>query len=422
MASLRKLIGHLSIPRLPLWQIIKRALIVMVTLQSLTVTALIVISAIRNRRHEEKSFPHIRLDEVRVGDNRLQLYDYGRELYDAMLEAIDSAQEAVYIESFIWKGDEVGKEFRDHLAKKAAEGVPVYVIFDGFANLVVPRSFKESFGTNVRLLEYQALRHPAYFFDPRRYSLDHRKLLVVDGAIGFIGGYNIGSLYATEWRDTHLRICGPAASELASSFSAFWNRFCDKGNEITRHYKRCFDPLINLRGNDALRLTFPIRDMYIDAIDSAEHTILLTNAYFVPDHILLNALKVAAKRGVDVRVLVPWISNHVVTDWVSRGYFTECLQSGVRIFSYRYAMLHAKTCTIDDQWSTVGTANLDRWSSIGNYEINAEIFSADFARQMRTLFEFDTADTFELTLADWISRPWYTKFSELILAPLRIFM
>jgi cardiolipin synthase len=401
---------------------IKRVLIVMVALQSLTVTALIVISAIRNRRHEEKSFPHIRLDEVSVGDNRLQLYDYGRELYDAMLEAIDSAQESVFIESFIWKGDEVGKEFRDHLAKKAVQGVPVYVIFDGFANLVVPRSFKTSFGDHVHLLEYQALRHPRYFFDPRRYSLDHRKLLVVDGTIGFIGGYNIGSLYATEWRDTHLRICGPDASELASSFIAFWNRFCDKGDEITRHYKRCFDPLINLRGNDALRLTFPIRDMYIDAIDSAEHTILLTNAYFVPDHILLNALKAAAKRGVDVRVLVPWISNHVVTDWVSRGYFTECLQSGIRIFSYRYAMLHAKTCTIDDQWSTVGTANLDRWSSIGNYEINAEIFSADFARQMRTLFEFDTADTFELTLADWISRPWYTKVSELILAPLRIFM
>jgi cardiolipin synthase len=422
MASLRKLIGSLSIPRLPLWRLIKRTLIIMVALQSLTVSALIVISAIRNRRREEKSFPHIRLDEVRVGENRLQLYDYGCELYDAMLEAIDGAQESVYIESYIWKGDEVGEKFRDHLAKKAAEGVPVYVIFDGFANLVVPHSFKASFGKDVHLLEYQALRHPRYFFDPRRYSLDHRKLLVVDGMVGFIGGYNLGSLYATEWRDTHLRICGPTASDLASSFIAFWNRFCDKGHEITQHYKRCFDPLINLRGNDALRLTFPIRDMYIDAIDSAEHTILLTNAYFVPDHILLNALKAATKRGVDVRVLVPWVSNHIVTDWVSHGYFTECLQSGIRIFSYRYAMLHAKTCTIDDQWSTVGTANLDRWSSIGNYEINMEIFSADFARQMRTLFEFDTSDTFELKLEDWISRPWYTKLSELILAPLRIFM
>lgn len=422
MASLRKQSVHLSIPRLSLWQIIRRVLAFILVLQSLTVTALIVISAFRNRKKEEKSFPHRRLEEVKVGENWLQLYSYGRELYDAMLEAIDSAQESVFIESYIWKGDEVGKEFRDHLAKKAAEGVPVYVIFDSFANLVVPRAFKTSFGNDVHLLEYQALRHPRYFFDPRRYSLDHRKLLVVDGTVGFIGGYNIGSLYATEWRDTHLRIRGPAASDLASSFIAFWNRFCDKGDIITSHYKRGFDPLINLRGNDALRLTFPIRDMYIDAIDSAEHTILLTNAYFVPDHVLLNALMAAAKRGVDVRVLVPWISNHVVTDWVSHGYFTACLQSGIRIFSYRYAMLHAKTCTIDDQWSTVGTANLDRWSSIGNYEINVEIFSADFARQMRTMFELDTADTFELKLEDWVSRPWYTKLSELILAPLRFLM
>lgn len=423
MASLRQQIERVHLPRISFWRIIRRALAVMLALQSLTVTALIVISAIRNRHHKEvKSFPHMRLDEVRVGDNLLQLYGYGRELYDAMLEAIDSAQESVYIESYIWKGDEVGSEFRDHLAKKAAEGVPVYVIFDSFANLVVPTSFKESFGEDIHLLQYQALRHPAYFFDPRRYSLDHRKLLVVDGTIGFIGGYNIGSLYATEWRDTHLRIRGPAAGDLASSFIAFWNRFCAKGDQITRHYKRCFDPLINLRGNDAIRLTFPIRDMYIDAIDSAEQTILVTNAYFVPDHILLNALKAAAKRGVDVRVLVPWISNHIVTDWVSHGYFGDCLRSGIRIFSYKHAMLHAKTCTIDDQWSTVGTANLDRWSSIGNYEINVEIFSTDFARQMRTLFELDTANTFELTLEEWNSRPWYTKLSERILAPLRILM
>ena len=137
---------------------------------------------------------------------------------------------------------------------------------------------------------------------------------------------------------------------------------------------------------------------------------------------LLEALKSAVRRGVDVRVLVPWISNHVVTDWIAHSYFTDCLQNGVRIFGYRYTMLHAKTCTIDGQWSTVGTCNLDRLSLVGNYEINAAVYSTEFARQMSALFIGDTTERFELTMEQWNSRPWYTKLSERILAPLRFMM
>lgn len=169
-------------------------------------------------------------------------------------------------------------------------------------------------------------------------------------------------------------------------------------------------------------MSFPIRDMYIAAIDKAEHYILLTTAYFVSDHILLDALKAAAQRGVDVRVLVPWVSNHVLTDWVVHSYFEGCLRGGIRIFGYRYAMLHAKTCTIDGEWSTVGTANLDRLSLIGNYEINVEIYSKEFAEQMNALFALDTADMFELTLERWQQRPWYVKASERLLAPWRFMM
>jgi cardiolipin synthase len=361
------------------------------------------------------------LAEVQVGDNRLQLYCYGQELYDAMLEAIDEAQETIYLESFIWKNDEVGYAFKEHLARKAAEGIEVYVIFDGFGNLVVPRSFKtpSSFHPAIHVLQYQAIRRFWHIFDPRHYALDHRKLLAVDGKVGFIGGYNLGSLYATTWRDTHLCTCGLAAADIAQSFIDFWNRACSKKDRILRRYRRQFDPFITLWGNDALRLTFPIRDMYIENIDRAEHTILLTNAYFVPDHILLDALKAAAKRGVDVRVLVPLVSNHIIADWASHGYFAECLGAGIHILGYRHTMLHAKTCTIDGQWSTIGTANLDRLSSIGNFEINIEIFSTDLAKQMQELFACDTADVVELTCEDWHRRPWYTKFSEHLLAPYR---
>ena len=161
--------------------------------------------------------------------------------------------------------------------------------------------------------------------------------------------------------------------------------------------------------------------MYIQAIDQAEHSIRLTNAYFVPDGALFDALKAAASRGVDVQVLVPWISNHVVVDWLTRGYFTDCLKTGIRVFAYRN-MLHAKTCTIDGQWSTIGTANLDRLSSVGNYEINAEIYSEALARQMEELFICDTRNAFELKKDQWLRRPWYSKLGERILSPLQLFL
>jgi cardiolipin synthase A/B len=393
---------------------------IMLSLQVITSAVLLVIAALRNWKTYERSFPCMQFNEVQMGENRLKLYCYGHDLYNDMLAAIDSAHESVYLETYIWKDDEAGREFKKHLTKKAEEGVDVYVIFDHFGNLVVPRNFK-LFHPRIHVMEYQAVSKIWHIFDPRRYSLDHRKILVVDGHTSFIGGYNIGSLYKDTWRDTHMRICGPVSAEFAHSFIDFWNRFSPdrKNKRITRHYQRKFDPFIVLHGNDAQRLTFPIRDMYIEAVNKAESTILLSNAYFIPDHILLDALKAAARRGVEVHILVPWHSNHVLADWISHSYFSECLETGIHVLGYCHAMLHAKTCTIDGQWSTVGTANIDRLSSIGNYELNVEIYSAEFAHQMELLFECDTADRFELTFENWSHRSWYTKLSERILKPLR---
>ncbi|MGO8951129.1 MAG: phospholipase D-like domain-containing protein, partial [Ktedonobacterales bacterium] len=174
-----------------------------------------------------------------------------------------------------------------------------------------------------------------------------------------------------------------------------------------------------VRGNDALRLTFPIRDMYLNGIDNAEHHILLTSAYFIPDTSLLAALKAAAARGVDVQVLVPWTSNHIIADWASHAYFTECLEAGIRIFGYQNAMIHAKTCTADGCITTIGTANLDRLSSVGNYEVNVAIYSKDLAQEMEKIFAADKTNAFELTLDDWGSRPLYVKVSEQLIKRLR---
>ncbi|HVB75910.1 MAG TPA: phosphatidylserine/phosphatidylglycerophosphate/cardiolipin synthase family protein [Ktedonobacteraceae bacterium] len=421
MSSLKKT-GSTLIPRrtFSLKRLLLQLFGLTIGLQGMIVLILQVISVRRKRHQPQGSFPHQHLEKVLVGENVVQLYDYGRELYDAMLLAIDNARESIYLETYIWKNDVVGQAFKDHLARKAAEGVEVYVIYDNFANLVVPGEFKV-FPSNINALCYYAIRSPLHLFDPRRYALDHRKLLVVDGTIGFIGGYNLGALYATKWRDTHLRIQGQAAADLAQSFTDFWNLHNPTHKRLQRHYVRRFDPLITARETNAMRLTFPIRDMYIEAIGRAEQRVMLTDAYFVPDRVLLDELKDAAKRGVDTRVLIPWTSNHIVVDWLTRGYLAECLQAGIRIFGYRH-MLHAKTCTIDGQWSTIGTANLDRLSSVGNYEINVEVFSEKLAQQMEELFVRDIGNASELTLEKWLNRPWYMKLSERILTPLRLLL
>ncbi len=399
--------------------IVAAAFAVMLVLQAITVAALMLVDRQRKRRSAPATFPHSELPEVTLDGSSFQIYVYGRDLYDAMLAAIDEATDTIYMETFIWKDDEAGQEFKEHLARKAEQGVAVYVVFDVFGNLVVPREFKQ-FPDNIHLLRYRAIHRLRHLLMARRYALDHRKLLIVDGKVAFIGGYNIGSLYATEWRDTHLRITGPDAAFIAQAFVDFWNRNAPRTDLINKRYRRHYNAAMGVRSNDAMRLTFPIRDMYLNGIDAADHNIRLTSAYFIPDHVLLNSLKAAAARGVDVQVLVPWTSNHIVADWASHAYFTECLRAGIRIFGYEHAMIHAKTCTVDGELTTIGTANIDRLSSVGNYEINAVIVNSDVAKQMERIFEADKSNAFELKLEQWNSRPWYVKVSEQIIKPLRV--
>ncbi len=390
-----------------------------VLVQAVTVAALVAVDTQRKRRHSPPlPFPHSALGSVAEGQNSLEVFTYGEDVFKAMLTAIDEAQQSIFLETYIWKNDELGQRFKEHLIRKAEQGVQVYCVFDVVGNLVVPRSFKQ-FPPSVNVLGYFPFHRLRHLFDPRRYALDHRKLLIVDDHIAFIGGYNLGQLYATEWRDTHLRISGPSAVRLARAFADFWNRNTSEKRHIVRKYPRGFDNQLIVRGNDALRMAFPIRDMYLNGIENAEHHILLTSAYFIPDHSFLEALKAAAARGVDVQVLVPWTSNHIVADWASHAYFMECLQAGIRIFGYQHSMIHAKTCTSDGCITTIGTANLDRLSMVGNYEINVAVLNDDLAVEMEKIFAADKTNAFELTLADWQHRPWYVKMSEQIIKRIR---
>jgi cardiolipin synthase A/B len=369
----------------------------------------------------DEAVPRLHPGEVQVGKNALQLYMDGRELYAAMLAAIDGAGESIYVECSLWRDDGVGRAFKWHLEQKAAQGVAVYVMCGGSGNRIRTRASR-SFHSGLHILGHRSFYHPWHMLDPRRYAQDHRKLLVVDGVVGFIGGYNLGSRYTTGWRDTHLRLRGPAAAELAHAFIDSWNHLSVPHERIVRRYPRRFDSSIVVRANDALQLTFPIRDMYIEAIDRAEHTILLSNASFVPDRSLFAALQAAVARGVDVRVLVAWPSDRLIAGRAACSAFTRCLQAGVRLYGYRGGQMRAKTCTIDGQWSTVGSAHLDLLSSVVDYECNVEIYDAAVATQMQEVFACDTANAVELSLASWMNRPWYTKMSERLLAPLRFLL
>lgn len=390
-----------------------------VVAQTIIVITLTTIDKLRKRRAAPTAFPWDSIEPVMVEGNELCPYTYGEELYAAMLDAIEHAEHQVLLETFIWKDDAVGRAFKLRITEAARRGVEVYVIFDSFANLVVPRRFKR-FASKIHVIEYRIFPRLWQLLDPRRYARDHRKILVVDGTTAFVGGFNIGALYATQWRDTHIGLCGPIAVELQNAFVDFWNANRSRSQpEMPNPGDRTWQSALRIHRNDPTALTFPIRTMYLEAIDRATHTISLTHGYFIPDRRLLQALLDAVERGVDVRILLPARSNHVVADWLARGFYGRCLRGGIRLLLYQNAMIHAKTATIDNAWSTIGTANMDRLSLVGNFEINLEIYDEGLATQMEQIFERDVTNAHELTLEEWNTRPFVAKFSETVLLPLR---
>jgi cardiolipin synthase len=381
------------------------------------------VDSYRRRGKKSKPFPTTPPRTVEIGDGAVTTYTYGRDLYADMLAAIEGAQRQVLLETYIWKGDEVGERFKRALAAAADRGVEVYCVYDGFANLVVSPRFKR-FPANMKVLRYPVYPAGWRFFDLRRYGRNHRKILVVDDEVGFVGGYNIGTPFATEWRDTHVRITGPAVWDLKRAFADFWNlhrrrRIGHSERPLLMETPSTWESRIRLHRNIPRLWMFPIRAMYLESIARASRNIWMTQAYFIPDQDFVDSLKEAAGRGVDVRLLVPLKSNHIVADWLSRGYYSQLLEAGVRIFRFRDAMVHAKTSTVDGTWATVGTANIDRLSLTGNYEVNVEVIDEELAKALEEIYKVDESNCLELTSVEWEARDLHRKFTEFVLAPLR---
>lgn len=409
-----------------LWAAARRFLLVFFGVPILVGVVLTLVDSWRRRGKKTTPFSTLAPQEVRIGEGQVTTYTFGQDLYDDMLAAIRGAQHMVLFETYIWKGDEVGQRFKQALTEAADRGVEVYAIYDSFANLVVPSRFKR-FAPILRVFAYPVYNAGWRFFDIRRYGRDHRKILVVDDDVAFVGGYNVGAPYATEWRDTHCRITGPGVWDLKRSFADFWNehRGSGRGGQrplLLQSPLDSWEPRIRVHRNLPRQWMFPIRAMYLEAINRSTRNVWLTHAYFIPDQDFVDALKLAARRGVDVRLLLPRTSNHVVADWLSRGYFSQLLRAGVRIHRFEGAMVHAKTATIDGNWSTIGTANIDRLSMTGNYEINMEFIDPGMARVMEDIFRSDLRQCSELTLAEWNARGVHREFTEHVLQPLRFLL
>lgn len=421
LSVLRRALSELKTGLSGLRRFAVRAFLALTAVQAVLVGVLVTMAQLRKRRQEPQGgFPWEEGPEIELesGDDRLKIYAFGVRLYEDMLAAIEEAERTIFVGTFIWKGDEVGRRFVDALAKKAREGVRVCVIFDGLANAFVPPSFKR-FPEEIHTLHFRPLWGPENLADPRNVFRYHRHLMSVDGKTAFLGGYNIGSLYADGWRDTHVRVRGVGAHEVENDFLDFWNAHrTPELPKLDHAAERDWNPATRFHRNDPYMRIFPIRAMYLEAIDRANEHVYLTHAYFVPDRAMRAGLKDAAKRGVDVQILVPEHSNHVTADWLSRRHYHELLSAGVRIFRYKHIMIHSKTATIDGLWSTIGSANIDRYSLLGNYEINLEVYSRRLAAQMERMFALDKTNAEELTLEEWENRPLPAKVVERLLANL----
>jgi len=400
-------------------QRLARATVVAASLPVAAAGAISGIDALRKRRTTDAhNAPEAPAMSTQLSGNTLTTFVYGEHLFESMLSAIDGASDHVYLASYIWKGDEVGQRFKQAVVAAAGRGVQVFLVFDGFANLVVPREFKQ-FPPEVHVLKFPTLRG-GWAFDVRRTGRDHRKVLVVDGAVGFVGGYNIGSQYATQWRDTHVRVEGDTVWELSNTFVDFWNRHAGpRQPQLPDGGAPRWDYPVRAARNEPSRMVFPVRNVYLEAIDRCTDHLYITQAYFIPDREILQGLLAAAARGVDVRVITPQRSNHIVADIVARSYVGDLLAGGVRLFLYQDAMVHAKTATADGQWSTVGTANIDRLSMRGNYEVNLEVVDAGQASIMEEVFDQDLQNCQEMTAEQWQQRSLRHRLAERVLRPLQ---
>jgi cardiolipin synthase len=350
--------------------------------------------------------------------NDVEILLNGEQTFRAIEKALYNATDYIHMEYFSIASDELGTKIKDLLIERARFGVKVRVLYDAVGSWNIGRDFlQELRGAGVEIHPFM----PTTFvrFRSSVNHRDHRKIVVVDGRVGFVGGLNIGDMYMGKdprmgnWRDTHIQISGEAVRELNRAFLSHWGQCTAKYMD---YHRFSYAPAAEMEDTPLLIATSgpgndfrAIADGYFHMIASARKRIWITTPYLVPGGVISAALSVAAKSGVDVRILIPSKPDHTLVFWASQFNVDQLLRSGVRIFSYQDGFIHAKTAVMDGAVVSVGTANLDLRSLEVNYEVQAFIRSEDVAEKFERAFLDDLKKCEEETLAKRYSRPFYRK-------------
>ncbi|MBC7963219.1 MAG: cardiolipin synthase B [Steroidobacteraceae bacterium] len=387
--------------------------------------------------------------------NKVTLLADGQATYAAMFKVIKSARDHINLESYIIEDDETGRKFADLLLQKQAGGVQVNLIYDSMGSMKTPVAFFQRLRDGgIQVVEF----NPVNPLEAReKWGLthrDHRKILIVDGKVAIMGGINISKVYSSSplkrkrsktapihWRDTDVQIQGPAVAEFQKLFLDTWKK--QKGPKLSgRNYFPVPAPtgaagastksspagkaqenvsgLLKDKGNALVRVvgSTPGQSnripfiVYVSAIVFAENSIHMTNSYFIPDDQIIKALTDAARRGVDVKIVLPGITDSRLALYAQRHYYSRLLKSGVKIYEHSTALLHAKTAVVDNVWSTVGSTNMDFLSLLNNDEVNAVVLNKEFAAEMEGMFVRDLADSRRIQLNEWKKRPLFQKILE----------
>lgn len=373
-----------------------------------------------------KSLIHMNLktgDSVLTQDNQIRIFDEGSKKFETLIEDILNAKDHIHIQYYIFKLDNLGRRIYTALKKKAKQGVKVRVLYDemGSRNLK-KRNFKELFelGGEVEVFFPSILP----LFNPRLNFRNHRKIVIIDGRIGYIGGFNVGDEYLGlnkrfgYWRDTHIRIEGSSVHPLQTRFLLDWNQASDNNIDYSDRYF----PAIPKKGDVAMQIVssgpdadWPtIKNGYLKLLMSAKRYIYIQTPYFIPDYSFLNAIEIAALSGIDVRIMIPNKPDHMFVYWATYSYVGQLLKAGAKVYIYEKGFIHAKTIVIDDEASTVGTANIDVRSFSLNFEVNAFIYDEVISHELAEIFEKDMFDCTELTLENYENRSNIIKFKESI--------
>ncbi|MCG1009358.1 cardiolipin synthase [Salinicoccus sp. ID82-1] len=361
-------------------------------------------------------------DSVFSKNNSVRMFTAGEDKFEALFDDIDSAEHHIHMEYYIMRDDQLGRRLRDILTRKAEEGVKVRFLYDGIGS----RKIGKKFFSELRKHGGETKSFSSVVSALMRFRLNfrnHRKLVVIDGAIGYTGGYNVGDEYLGRsskfgfWRDTHLRMEGQSVHLLQERFISDWNKY---GRDDSIPFEDQYFPPPGPGGDMPLQIVSSGPDSeggeimhgFIKAIQEAEDYIYIQSPYFIPSSGILASLRVAALSGIDVSIMIPNKPDHPFVYPTTFSFSAEMMKAGAKIHIYDNGFLHAKTMVIDDKISTVGTANVDIRSSELNFEMNTFIYSEDFAAEMKSTFEADMEQSRQLTREMYESRSYYQKFKE----------